>query len=297
MAKDYSRPTFKIFVGGSDVTAQIRPDLHTITVTENLESADMFTISLENMHAKYSDSDLFEVGKGVKIQMGYMDALAELIDGEVSALEPIYPTRGADMLIVRGYDRLHRLRRGRKQRSFVKQKYSDVANKIAGELGLTPKIDPTEKVHDYIFQTNQTNIDFLKSLAKKINYELVVEKKELHFRKPLTDKSKKFTLEWYKSLKSFYPRMSTIAQVSEVIVRGWNPRKKKEIIGKAKKTDVKDKLKGAKTGPEVVDMPPRLSNKNVVHPCSCTSQPTTCLHLSPRSSTHCCTIAMASSEL
>jgi phage protein D len=181
--------------------------------------------------------------------MGYVNNLAELIDGEVAALEPAYPTRGADMLLVRGYDRLHRLRRGRKQRSFLNMKYSDVAAQIANEMGLMPRCDATQEKHDYIFQTNQTNIDFLKGLARRINYELVVKNKELHFRKPRTDRSTSFTLEWGKSLKSFAPRMSTSGQVSEVVVRGWDPKGKKEIVGRAKKGDVKKDLKGSSTGP------------------------------------------------
>jgi uncharacterized protein involved in type VI secretion and phage assembly len=41
------------------------------------------------------------------------------------------------------------------------------------------------------------------------------------------------SLEWGVTLKSFRPRLTTIEQVSEVEVRGWDPKQKREIIGRA----------------------------------------------------------------
>ncbi len=40
-------------------------------------------------------------------------------------------------------------------------------------------------------------------------------------------------LEWGKNLLDFQARMTTAQQVTEVTVRGWDPKTKKEIIGRA----------------------------------------------------------------
>ena len=59
--------------------------------------------------------------------MGGEGDLTKLISGEITALEPEFVTSRIPLLRVRGYDRRHRLQRGRKTRTFLQQKDSDIA--------------------------------------------------------------------------------------------------------------------------------------------------------------------------
>ena len=64
-------------------------------------------------------------------------------------------------LTIRAFDRLHRLSRGRRARSFLNVKDEDLVQKIAAEVGLEAKSDSTREVIDYVFQDNESNLEFL----------------------------------------------------------------------------------------------------------------------------------------
>ncbi|MGH7295683.1 MAG: phage late control D family protein, partial [Polyangiaceae bacterium] len=208
---------------------------------------------------KYSAGSDFCEGVVVKVEMGYVDHYNPLVEAEVVAIEPVYPLKGADSCYIRAYDRLQRYRYGRKRRGWgsgqaTDQTYAAVLTKVAKDCGLTVDFGgkaPQQKF-DFIFQNNETDIDFIKRIARELGYEVEVREKKLLVRPPLVDKAKTVSLTWGKNLKSFVPRLSTANQVTEVIVRGWDPKTKKAIIGKAKTSDVTSKMKGKGTGPDEV---------------------------------------------
>ena len=68
-------------------------------------------------------------------------------------------------------------------------KDSEIANQIAGDWSLTPKIDDTQVSLDYVLQNNQSDFEFLQERARRIGYEMVVTDAELHFRPRKNDGS------------------------------------------------------------------------------------------------------------
>ena len=164
--------------------------------------------------------------------------------GEITALEPEFCATEVPKLIIRGYDRRHRLLRGCKTRSFVQVKDSDIAGQIAGDAGLTAQAEDTGVVLDYVLQHNQTDMEFLQDRARRIGYEVVVEDKSLYFRSHQNAQSEVLTLVREEDLLEFYPRLSTLGQVGEVAVHGWDVKKKKTLVGKALAGDESSKMGG-----------------------------------------------------
>src|SRR4029077_15657642 len=84
--------------------------------------------------------------------------------------------------------------------------------------------------------------------ARRIGYELFLEEEPrgkerlltIHHRPPRDPERPAYLLEWGKSLISFQPSLQTARQVSEVTVRGWDPKTKSEITHTAKKSDLGD---------------------------------------------------------
>lgn len=246
-------PHFKVYVGGSELPVETAIDILEVEVSDYVEGASAFTVTFNNWDSetqefKWIDEDLLAEGTEVEVKVGYVDNLSSLIKGEVIALEPEFPADEAPSLKVRGYDRLHRFRRGRKTRTFVQMKDSDIAVQIARELGLTAEADDSTVTHEYVLQSNQTDVDFLLERARRIHFEVTVKDKKLIFRKAANDKSKVVTLKYGMTLQSFYPRLSTMRQVSEVVVKGWNPLTKEKIVANAAQGDEISKMNGAKLG-------------------------------------------------
>jgi phage protein D len=245
--------SFKILAGGSELPAETALDVLDVKVSDYVEGASAFTITFNNWKSDLQEfksigQDQLAEGTEVEVKVGFVDSLSSLIVGEITALEPEFPESEAPTLKVHGYDRLHRFRRGRKTRSFLEMKDSEIAQKIAGELQLRADVEDTQITHEYVLQSNQSDIDFLLERARRINYEVVVKDKTLFFRKASNNKSKVVSIEFGLTLKSFYPRLSTMRQVSEVVVQGWNHKTKEAIVGRAQQGDELSKMNGTKLG-------------------------------------------------
>jgi phage protein D len=127
----------------------------------------------------------------------------------------------------------------------VKMKDSDIARQIASAAGLIAQVEDTKVTLEYVLQHNQTDLEFLQSRAQRIGYEVFVEHKKLHFRSPNTSQAKVLTLQQGGSLLRFAPRLSTMDQVGQVEVRGWDIKQKKAVVGKASTGQESSKMGGA----------------------------------------------------
>jgi uncharacterized protein len=251
-------PTFQIAINGAALPEQARSDVIAVAVQEEIEAPGLFTLQLKNwdmnqLKVTWVDDDLFGAGNAVDVQMGYVDNLETLISGEITALEPEFQAGEPPTLTVRGYDRRHRLLRGRKTRSFTGAKDSDIASQVANDLGLTPQVTDTGVTLDYVLQRNQTDMEFLQDRARRIGYEIVVEDKTLFFRPRQNTESEVLTLARDLDLIEFHPRLTTLNQVGQMVVRGWNVKDKKEIVGQAGAGDEATTMGGETTGPAAVN--------------------------------------------
>src|ERR1700722_13270508 len=142
------QPEFRIRVDGSELPPLAAADVAAVSITEDLEAPAMFAIEMLNWDAaklqmKWSDQDLFQPGKRPEVEMGYGDQRGTLISGETTGLELSIHSDHAPRLVIRGYDRAHRLMRGRKTMSYTNLKDSDIASQIASDAGLSADVEDT----------------------------------------------------------------------------------------------------------------------------------------------------------
>jgi uncharacterized protein len=206
--------------------------LHGWCVDLELGQADMCTLTLKNQGHKYSN----KIKPGDPLEVTLKDVC--LFKGEVVAVEPIYRTGGESKCVVRGFNRLHRLLRGRKSRTWLKKSYQDIAKDVAKDAGLDAKPGSSPQVKpEHTYQHNQDNLSFLRTIAARIGYEVWCEGTDLFFDAPKLDRDSGVELKIDGApdpehlLTSFAPRLSSAAVVKKVTVRGWDPEQKKEIVG------------------------------------------------------------------
>jgi phage protein D len=253
-SKGSATPSLCVKIKGTDLPPAAYTDLIEASVHEDLEAPAMLTLKLlswDNSTQKitWADDDLFAVGNAMEIEMGYTKPLSPIAKGEITGLELEVEQGKPPTLTVRGYDRSHRLTRGHKTRSFIKMADSDIAARIAQEQGLSVSTVSTKVKLDYVMQHNQTDLAFLRQRAALIGYEVVVLDRKLHFRPHQTNTSAVVTLKASLDLVDFFPRLSARNQAGAVEVRGWNPKTKKALVGKApsKPKTVMGKSTGLKT--------------------------------------------------
>ncbi len=258
-----SQPTLKI--NGSDASSALMEDILQITIEESLHQPGMFTLMIRNDYLPGRPDDkmwaydsIFSIGKSVEIGFTSSTTEAEafseeqkstLLKGEITAIEAHFSSDSQAPVIVRGYDISHRLHRGRFNRSFQNKTDSDIVNQIAGEAGIsTGTVSNGGGPYDYIFQENQTNMEFLRERAARVGYELFVQDGKLNFRAAKAGEN--LELKWLEDLYSFRVRVSSSNQVESVEVRGWDYQQKKAIVSTKNSEQVitsTDFGKGSKT--------------------------------------------------
>ncbi|WP_414589624.1 phage baseplate assembly protein V [Scytonema sp. PCC 10023] len=244
-------------------------DLLQITVEESLHAPAMFTLVIHNSYCPTSKrpeyqpwryEKLFEIGN--KVKLGFISATTQdtnfnqalegyLIEGEITGIEVSFNEGSEAPIIVRGYDISHRLHRGRHNYSYLKMSDTEIVEDIATRTGITMnRSDNSGQKHEYVFQENQTHMEFLRERAARIGYELYVQDNKLNFCKPASQSS--LQLKWLDDINSFKTRITTAPQVHSVEVRGWDYTKKQAISQTATSENLLTKT-GSKLGSVAID--------------------------------------------
>lgn len=237
-----SVPVVKL--NGSPAPDDFMKDILKIVVEESLHLPAMFTLVIHNNYIPtvrdnqpWRHQQQLEIGKRVTIGLGNSvtqepnfakQKIDDLIDGEITAIDVDFTKRSESHLIIRGYDLSHRLHRGRFNRSFQNMTDSAIVEKIAKEVGLNAACDPTGAAREYVFQKNQTNMDFLRELAARHGFELFVQNGNLQFRQPKSQQ--KLELKWLQDINQLNVRVTSAQQVSSVEVRSWDYSNKRSIV-------------------------------------------------------------------
>jgi uncharacterized protein len=222
---------------------------------------------------KYSDANELIPWQEIEIWMGYYqngrDELRRMMVGELVRMTPTFAVDSPATLSVRAMGVLHRFRSGQIHFDYKNTKdssiFRDIVNHIAKEtrqkftnLTLTTDVNEItanlakEKEIKFLTCKQQYAINYILKRADEINYELAIDVSQgpvgspraitLHFRssKDLDFYRPVYRLDWGKTLLSFQPSLSTANQVSEVIVRSWNPHLKQKFEGRATMADLKN---------------------------------------------------------
>jgi phage protein D/phage baseplate assembly protein gpV len=222
-----------IKIGGSQVSEAFMDGVIRVTVDSSLHLPSMFTIELYDPELVWVDDTLLSIGSAVEIAMEQSEerggASGTLIGGEITALEPQFSAHGHTSIRIRGYDKSHRLHRGKKTRTFLNQTDSGIVQTIAGEAGLSADVDSTTVTYDYILQNNQTNMEFLLARAERIGYQVYVADGKLCFKKGDSKRGEGPELALGEGLGEFRPCWTAAHQADTFTVHGWDATKKEMV--------------------------------------------------------------------
>jgi uncharacterized protein len=273
-------PQIQVLLNGQDVTDNLVDDVIDLKITFQRDELGGFSMQLANHFEwsldgakdtdgkyRHSDDQNIDVFMPVTLSLGYVGRLKELFVGEISMLQPAFPSSGMPTFTVTGTDILWRLRRarpsGNTSKSFEHKADWEIAKIVAGRHGIaySDKSVKTGDKNTFLSQKDMDDLTFMLHLAKRNDFEarVIIEDKKpkLFFGVP-TDKRdgtkvKQYGLQYGQSLISFTPTIRIGSQVSSVTVRGWNSRTKKKFEYKATSKDLPKTGGKGKTGPERVE--------------------------------------------
>ena len=241
----------QIKIEGTDASEALMRDLRSLEVEQTLLLPSMFTMDLNDEELELVDSAELEIGNEVEILLAPTTQeeraqVTSVIKGEITSLEPWFSAEGDTRIVVRGYDKSHRLNRGKVTKNWSEIKDSNLVSELADEAGLSADADSTSTVYNHVWQYNQSNWEFLIERANRIGYWLYTKDDTLYFKKTPPDEGT-VELKLGEGLLNFNGRMSAAGKTDKVIVRGWDPGKQEAVMGEADSPDSAWKKHGSVT--------------------------------------------------
>ena len=210
--------------------------------SDTLTGIDTATVTLAGNR---STSGMPAVGGSLAVDATSEGAAATIFKGEIVSIESGFDASGGATVIIRGFDRAHRLTRDRHSHIYEKKSDAEIAAQIARQAGLAfgPSGPEAAIAHERVFQRNQTDLEFLRERAARIGYEVFVDDMTLYFQLrrdplPIALGCAPTRAGSHAFLKVFHPRTGSSSSVSKVTVRGWDPVQHEEIVATARRRSI-----------------------------------------------------------
>jgi len=254
--------SFTVSIAGTALPAEVAPQLVSVVVEDNLNLPDVVVLRFRDPARTVLASTGATVGAALTVGVvGPAEpAPVPLIEAEVTAVEAEIDATGT-FTVVRGYDKAHRLFRGRHTDTYVQSTASDVAKKVAARAGLpTGTVEATTTVYPHLSQGGVSDWQFLSALAREIGYEVAVRQGRLDFRKPRTaaeappvqgaaQEPGPLVLQQGSNLIRLRAVVTSSDQVSEVEVRGWDVAAKRALVAAVPAFVVEAAARATASGP------------------------------------------------
>ncbi|HEX3034035.1 MAG TPA: hypothetical protein VHT73_02745 [Thermodesulfobacteriota bacterium] len=259
---NFYAPRFEVEINNQKLVANISKQILNVTVEEKLDEGVSFRFTMNDefdmtkQEFKWLDHPLFKEGNQVSIKMGYANQLVTMVTGGITSLESSFFSGETTTLTVGGQDLSYDyMKRVSPERTFVDKTYGDIARTIASEAGLLSVIDDTGKFEPFVRKDgNKSYYAFLQDLARNSDREFSMGGQTMYFVKPRDDKKEIVTLQLGKDIISFTPRINTTELVTEVEVRGHNPRDPNTpVVGRATSGSERAQEPGRKTGSQIAE--------------------------------------------
>jgi phage protein D len=257
-------PEFSLVIDGDGIPAALRAAIVSISYTDGIEGADRVEVSIANASLAWLDHPLLQVQNEFRLSIGYAPGpLEEVFVGEITGVEPSFPSSGMPMIRLTAQDYLQRLQHGTKDRSFrikipsvgnFPLPDSAVAALVAATNGLVPDLDPVGGTLSTLIglvtflafpqfaqmavrkQSGTNDFQFMTEVAKENGWQMYIDHtaephgRVLKFQFLVQDYAPSLTLTWGTTLMDFTPRLTTVGDVAGVSARVWVDSLKMDFI-------------------------------------------------------------------
>ena len=200
----------------------------------------------------YLGRDRIDFGTQIGVTLGAADQSRQVFTGKVSAIQADYPASDPAQVLVFAEDSLQAFRLTRRTRSFENSSTADIAQQLASDHGLTPSIDLDGPTRAVVTQVNQSDLAFLRSLARADDGEVWLDGTSLHLSGRPDRDGGSFDLFYGGGLVSLSVRADLADQCTELGVAGWDVANKDAIIETADSSALGSELGSDTSGSSIL---------------------------------------------
>ncbi len=158
-------PRITIEIDGSALSGADMSNIAEIRVQQGLSLPAVCEITFFSPTESSGSSGFSSPGKSLRVTVD--DSSEALFDGQITAAQQIYGADGARQVRLRGYDKLHILRKRQPVRALVQMTFSDLLSELVGEIGLGVELAEDTSMLPRIIQFEQTDFDLLTKFAQE----------------------------------------------------------------------------------------------------------------------------------
>ncbi len=246
-------PTFQVQIEGQELSRELTQEITRLVFEDNETSLDVLELQVANRGNQFTDHPLLQEGNDMTVRFGYLGNLSSWVKATIKEMDYNYPESGSPTLRVKAFDKGHRLATKEVQKVWKKPPpgilYSEIAQAIATNNGLIPKVTATLGYHLRVVQSNISDARFLQELASKsrakggngsTGFAFYVEGDTLHFHPQALAEAPSHTLTYFVDRKgallSFRPKTQTQGAAGkgvETRTMGIDPRKREAVDHRA----------------------------------------------------------------
>lgn len=231
----------QVTVEDQPIPTDVEDRMVQVCVEDGTDLPGMFVLRFTDDHGTLLQDGKFSLG--TKIEVGMQTAGAErvtLLTGEVTAIETEVAHDGLH-IVVRGFDKVHRLSRGRRTATYSQSTSGDIVRQVVQAAGLpVGQIDTTRHIHEHVTQEAVSDWDFLCRLAERENCRITMRDGKISFRRPPVTAATggdagsgqgAVVIKRDERLIALRATVTAAGQTPEVRVRGWDPATKRATVG------------------------------------------------------------------
>lgn len=171
-------PQITVEINGAPLASGERAAITEVRVQQRLSLPTLCEITFTDAPEFLIADDLLSPGADLRV---YSDEFeTPLFNGQITAVEHLYEPSNLRKIRVRGYDKLHLLRKRAKVRAFVQTTLQDLIGELCEDFSLSIEMGENTPLRERIIQFEQTNFDLIAEIAERNGLYFALRESTLH---------------------------------------------------------------------------------------------------------------------
>ena len=158
-------PQLMIEIDGEPLNLNERSAVSEVRVHQKLSLPTLCEITFIDTSGFFDTSDLFSIGKDLRVGLNAFDT--PLFVGQITAAEYLYEPSNLRKVRLRGYDKLHLLRKRQPVRAFVQITLQELINELVADLFINVEISENTPPRERIIQFENTDFDMMTEITER----------------------------------------------------------------------------------------------------------------------------------